>query len=85
MQRSNPNIFHVAKVHRICHGLVIHPLHRLAAGKEDEIKNNFVIGHLFQNQHNLRVTLYKDNHVKFMFKISFQYFRLDHVCKRSLS
>lgn len=56
MQRSNPNIFHVAKVHRICHGLVIHPLHCLAAGKEDEIKNNFVIGYLFQN-HSSNTTL----------------------------
>lgn len=37
MQRSNTNIFHVAKVHSICHGLVIHPLHRLAAEKEDRI------------------------------------------------
>lgn len=34
MQRSNPNTFHVAKVHCICHSLVIHPLHALKMGNE---------------------------------------------------
>jgi len=36
MQRSHPDTFHVAKVHRLCHGLLIHPLHGLKGERNPE-------------------------------------------------
>lgn len=53
MQGPHPHTFHMAKVHRICHGLVIHPLHGLTMKGKIQGHDQFILYNIFPHKGNV--------------------------------